>query len=459
MLVTVEDQGKLKRKLSVEVPLADVRQTYDQVFADIRTQVRVPGFRPGKFPRALAEKRFQSLMAQEAVQNLVPKYFDEALKEKALRPATEPRFQNLKIDKTLPLTFDVEFEIFPPFELLPASAYSLSEKPVEVTTEQVDARIADLRKRNATLEDKGAAPAEAGETVTFDFEGKLDGNVFPGGSGLGQRIEVGAGQFLKDFDAQFPGISAAQTKSFDLTFPADYGEATLAGKTVQFTVTAHKVEKPVPAELNAEFFKRFGTIATEAEFRDHIREQVKKEEERTQLSALQQALADQIRAQYTFDVPETSVAELLHQYEHELATSQPEAVQDPQKLEALKEERRKVILGDLRLGFVTNTYADRSDIQVDPEQLRQRFMMQAYMLRQNPSELLKTGYGEQMLNQMRQQMLIAKTLGHLVHVVLGKAVPPEYAAGAPKAEADHDHEGHDHEGHSHEGHGHEEHAH
>jgi trigger factor len=458
MLVTVEDQGKLKRKVSVEVPLADVQQTYDQVFSEIKTHVRVPGFRPGKFPRALAEKRFQSLMAQEAVQNLVPKYFDQALKEKELRPATEPRFQNLKIDKKLPLTFDVEFEIFPPFDLVPPSTFKLEEKPIEITAEQNEARIADLRKRHATLEDKGSAPVENGDTVTFDFEGMLEGVAFPGGSGKGQRIEVGAGQFLKEFDDQFPGMTTGQTKTFDLTFPTDYAEATLAGKTVQFTVTAHKVEKSVPAELNAAFFKQFGAGDTEETFREYIRTQLTKEQERSAQSALQQALADQIRAQYSFDVPEASVDGLLHNYEHELAESNPEALKDPAKLEELKAERRKGILGDMRLDFVADAYARKNDIQVSQNQLRERFMMQAYMMRQNPSELLKSQYGEQMLNHIRQQMLIAKALGHMVYVVLGKEIPPEFAAGAPKEEDagqehDPDHEGHDHD-HDHAGHDH-----
>ena len=453
MQVTVEDQGKLKRKLSVEVPLADVQQTYDQVFADIKTHVRVPGFRPGKFPRALAEKRFQSLMAQEAVQNLVPKYFDQALKDKELRPATEPRFQNLKIDKKLPLTFDVEFEIFPTFELLPPSSFKLEDKPVEVTAEQIEERITDLRKRSSTLEDKGAAPAEAGDTVTFDFEGTRDGVPFPGGSGKGTRIEVGAGQFLKDFDAQFPGMKAGDSKTFDLTFPSDYAEASLAGKTVQFQITAHKVEKSVPAAMNADFFKQFGTAETEEAFRDYVKDQLKREQERTQMSGLQQALADQIKAQYSFEVPESTVHELLHNYEHALQQSNSEDSKDPKKFEELKEERRKAILNDMRLEFVIDAYARKHDLRISQSQLRERFMLQAYMMRQNPSELLKTSYGEQMLSQMRQQMLITKTLGHLVHVVLGKEVPPEYAPGAPK-EDEHDHSAHDHEGHDHEHHDH-----
>ncbi len=468
MHVTVEEQGKLKRKLSVEVPLADVQETYEQVYAEIRTQVRVNGFRPGKFPRALAEKRFQSLMAREAVQNLVPKYFDQALKEKELRPATEPRFQNLLIDKKLPLTFDVEFEIFPTFDLLDDSAFKLEDKPAEVTAEQVEERITQHRRRRASLVDKGTEPAQAGDTVSFDFDGKLDGNAFPGGSGQGQRIEVGAGQFLKDFDAQFPGIAAAQAKSFDLTFPADYAETTLAGKTVQFTITAHKVEKAVPAALDAEFFKEFGALETEDAFREHIKQQLRTEQERTQLAAQQQALADQVKQKYTFEVPESSVERLLHQFEHELERNDPEALKDPKRLEELKEERKQRVLGDLRLDFVTEAYARKHDLQVDPQQLRQRFMMQAYMMRQNPSDLLKTEYGEQMLEYMRQQILGAKVLGHLAHRVLGKPLPPEFAPGAPPEaaagqegaepaghdDATHQEGGHDHASHGHGGHDH-----
>jgi trigger factor len=440
----------------VEVPLSDVQQTYDRVFAEIRTHVRVPGFRPGKFPRALAEKRFQSLMAQEAVQNLVPKYFDEALKQHELRPATEPRFQNLLIDKAQPLKFDVEFEIFPSFYLLPASEFKLDDKPIALDPEQVEQRIAEIRRSRATLEDKGAAPAETGDSVTFDFEGRLDGAPFAGGTGKDQRIEIGASQYLKDFDAQMAGMTAGQTKIFDLTFPADYGDAKIAGKTVQFTVTAHQVNKKIPAALAPELFKEFGGAETEEAFRGHIRQELQDDQERTQVAAHQRALADQLREKYTFEVPESSVERLMHRFEHELERADPEALKDPAKLEELKARRKEAILGDLRLNFVVDLYARKHDVQVDPKHLRMRFMVQAYQAGQNPSELIKTPVGEQMLEQARQQMLAEKVLGHLVFTVLGKSMPPEYAPGAPPDEpgqeeddparhypAEPDHAGHD----------------
>ncbi|MFI5400007.1 MAG: FKBP-type peptidyl-prolyl cis-trans isomerase, partial [SAR324 cluster bacterium] len=130
----------------------------------------------------------------------------------------------------------------------------------------------------------------------FDFEGTLDGKPFPGSSGKDQRSEIGAGHFLKDIEAQFPGMTAEQSKAFDLTFAPDFPQPSLAGKTVQFQVTVHKVEKAVPAALTGEFFARFGKIETEAQFRDAIRERLKGEGESTRLSAWRQSLADQIRA-------------------------------------------------------------------------------------------------------------------------------------------------------------------
>ncbi|MFI5400006.1 MAG: hypothetical protein ACHQZQ_03015 [SAR324 cluster bacterium] len=137
---------------------------------------------------------------------------------------------------------------------------------------------------------------------------------------------------------------------------------------------------------------------------------------------------------YTFDVPESSVAESLHRYEHELAETDPAAAQDAQKVEQLKAERAQAVRGDMRLDFVVEAYARRNDIQVHRARLHQRFSLQALMMRHNPGELLKTSGGERMLKMLHQEMLIEKVLGHLAHVVLGKEIPPEFAAGAPPEE-------------------------
>ena len=128
MQMNVEELGGLKRKISVEVPLTDVEATYDQVYSQIKSQIQVKGFRPGKMPRRMVEKRFQDVMKQEATRSLLPKYFQQALDEMKARPATRPQFDKLEIEQKQPFKFEAEFEIVPSFDLPRISDFSLEEK-------------------------------------------------------------------------------------------------------------------------------------------------------------------------------------------------------------------------------------------------------------------------------------------------------------------------------------------
>ena len=152
MQLNVEELGSLKRRISVEVPLDEVQSTYNEVYAQISGQINVRGFRPGKFPRKMAEKRFQDVMKQEATRSLLPKYFQQALEEMKARPATQPQFENLEIEKTRPFKFEAEFEVVPTFELPKASEFTLKEKPIVVTKKEVAERIEELRNSHAQLE-------------------------------------------------------------------------------------------------------------------------------------------------------------------------------------------------------------------------------------------------------------------------------------------------------------------
>ena len=274
MEVSLEDLGSLKRKISVEVPLSDVEATYESVYAEIRSNIRVDGFRPGKFPRALAEKRFQSLMRQEATRNLLPKYFQQALQEVQVKPATQPNFSNLEIDQKLPFKFQAEFEIIPAFDPPEISGFSLEEKEAELHDGDLDNRIEEMRTARAQLEDKGDEPAETGDSLTFDFEGLIEGEPFPGNRGTDQRMELGAGQFLKDFEENLMGTKGGEEKTFDLTFPEDYAGENLAGKIARFQVQVKKVERKVPPELDAAFFSQFGGMSTLEEFRQAVEKQM-----------------------------------------------------------------------------------------------------------------------------------------------------------------------------------------
>jgi trigger factor len=401
-------------------------------------------------------------MGAEAMQTLVPKYLDQVLKDKQMRMATEPAFQNLDIDQKRPFKFDVEFEVMPDFEPAPITAYKLEEKPVEVTAEQIDKRIEEMRTSRATLEDK-AGPAAAGDWVTFDFEALLNGEAFPGNTGTDQRVEIGSGRYLETLENEMVGLAAGQEKSFDLPFPADYGEDALAGKTAQAKVKVSKVQAKKLPELNADLFKQFGKAETEADFRKEVDERLRAEREQELNREYQDALAEQIKAQHSFEVPESLVERGTEEYLKHEQEHHPELKDDAAKIEQLKAEGTERERGLLRLGYVLSRYATENDIAVGPEELRQRFMFQALMMRQNPEQLLGTPLGDYMPHQIQDQLLTGKTLGHMADRVLGR--PPKTgaaAADAPPAlaslgephvhdhahgpgEHDHEHHGHDHD--------------
>ena len=421
MQVTVAEQDKLKRKLAVEVPLSEVVSAYEEVYARLRANIRIDGFRPGRYPRHLAEKRFQSVMAGEAMQTLVPKYFDQALSELDLRSATEPHFDKLDIDKGRPFRFEVEFEVVPTFALRPSTEFKLTARKPKVSATDIEARIEEIRRSRATLEDKGNAAAEKGDTVTFDFHGTRDGEDFEGGTGINQRVEVGSGQYLPDFDVQFEGIKAGQVKTFELTFPDDYGEASLAGKTVAFEVTAKQVEKKVLPPLDKDFFAQLGGPETLKEFNEHIKSQLLGEQEREVMQGYQNQLTEQIRKQYQFDVPESLIEQQLHEFRHRLSQEDPEALKDAKRLIELSQKERKFIEGNLRLAYVIDALSREYDVKAEKEEVNQRFYMQAYMMRQNPAELLKSPTGHRMLMQIEQGITTGKALERLANEVLNRA--------------------------------------
>lgn len=430
MDLNVEELGGLKRKISVEVPLTDVEATYDQVYSQIKGQIKVKGFRPGKMPRQIVEKRFQDVMKQEATRSLLPKYFQQALEEMKARPATQPQFDNLEIDKSQPFKFVAEFEVIPSFDLPDISRFSIKEKKVEVKPKDVKDRLEELRGSRAVMEDKHDAPAEKGDVVTIDFEGKLDGEPFEGNSGMDQRIELGVERFLKDFEEPLVGAVAGDRKMLDVTFPKDYAEQSLAGKTAQFDVHVKMVEKKVPPELDEAFYSQFGQFASLEEFKENITGQIRQERERSIQSEYQQQISDQVKAQYSFDLPETLVEQMLKEFEHQLGHDEPEVVKDKKKLASRKKQETETIKQNMRLNYVIDEWARQHDISASKEEVQQRFFMQAYMMQQKPADLVNTPYGETMLYQIEQQIMTSKVLEDVCSKVLGKDKPADDESGA-----------------------------
>jgi len=418
MKATIEEQDNLKRRIAIEVPNEDVREVYHAIYAQMRISMRINGFRKGKYPQHLFEKRFREVMEGEAMQKLVPRYYQQALEQLDMTPATEPSIDKLEIDKKKPFKFEVTFEVAPEFDLPTGADFSLDNPPIKVSAKDIEARIDEMRMARAALEEK-KGKAEDGDVVTFDFKGYIDRVAFDGGTAENQRIEIGAGQYLPDFEENIRGMKAGESKSFPITFPDDYPGKEVAGKEADFDVTVHKVEKKVPAVLDDAFYGQFGEeVKDAATFNDYIKGQLEREEEGKRRGTHHEALMEQLRAWAKFDVPESLVAKELDEFVHRLSHDEPDVLANEKEFEKRRKEEESNARGNIRAVFALNRLAREYGIEVDKNQIEQQFAMQCYMMGQRPDQVLKSELGERLLMSLERNAVMSGTLDRLTEEVL-----------------------------------------
>jgi trigger factor len=270
----------LERRIEMSVARADVDRDVEQRLKRLSRTVKIAGFRPGKVPMKMVAQQYGYQAHSEALNEAVQRVFSEQVRSKNLRVAGYPKIEAKPATSDSQLEFSAVFEIYP--EIVPADvSTSVIEKPVLTVSEaEVDKTLDVLRKQRTTYEMTDRA-AEKNDRATIDFTGRKDGEVFQGGEAKDHVVIVGGGQMLPEFDAQLDGVTVGQTKTFDLTFPAEYQATELAGATVQFEVTIKKIEAAVLPAIDADFAKSLGITDGDlekmrAEVRSNLEREVKK---------------------------------------------------------------------------------------------------------------------------------------------------------------------------------------
>lgn len=259
--------------LTVEVSAEKVSEGLDAAFQKVVKQVSVPGFRKGKMPRGMFEKRFgvESLY-QDALDILLPEAYGSAIDETGIEPVDRPDIDVKQMEKGKELIFKATVTVKPEVTLGEYKGLEVEALETNVTDEDVANELKTLQERQAELVVKEESPAENGDTVVLDFEGFVDGEAFEGGQAENHSLELGTGSFIPGFEEQLVGVKAGESKDVEVTFPEEYHAAELAGKPATFKVTVHEIKGKELPELDDEFAK---DVDDEVETLDALKEKIK----------------------------------------------------------------------------------------------------------------------------------------------------------------------------------------
>ncbi|MDZ4199315.1 MAG: trigger factor, partial [Kiritimatiellia bacterium] len=278
MKIDMESVGPCRRKLQVEVPAEAVDREFDAAAAAYVRGATVPGFRKGKAPRAVVERRFSKEILAEVRDAVVPRAYHEALKEKKLDPVEILDFQEPELARGKGAAFSVTIEVAPEFDLPDYKNYTLQAAVEPVTDVQVTEMFDSLRRQHAKYEDVTDRPAQADDLVEVDFKGTIDGKpideIDPSAKGLGQAsgfwVSLNDHAFLPGFAAGLTGVAIGEERTIQSAFPETFTAKAIAGKTAVFQVTAKAIRHAVLPEINADYLSKFG-VSTEADLRAQIR--------------------------------------------------------------------------------------------------------------------------------------------------------------------------------------------
>ncbi|ABO24375.1 trigger factor [Shewanella loihica] len=256
MQVSVETTQGLERRLTISVPAEQIEKAVSDSLKNEAKRARIPGFRPGKVPVSVINKRYGKAIRQEITGEVMQRNFIEAIIAEKLNPAGAPTFVPGETDAEN-FQFVATFEIYPEVELKGLDAIEVEQPTAEVTDADVDAMIETLRKQHATFEAVEREAAE-GDKAKIDFVGSIDGEEFEGGKAEDFELQLGSGRMIPGFESGVEGHKAGEAFDIDVTFPEDYHAENLKGKVAKFAITLKEVQAANLPEVNDEFAKLFG---------------------------------------------------------------------------------------------------------------------------------------------------------------------------------------------------------
>lgn len=375
-------------ELEIPITASELAAAEDRAFRKLVKNVRLPGFRQGKVPRKVFEQAYGAdAITHQAMEDVLPEAYAKAVREHDLEPVERPRMEVVEETEGRPTRLKATVEVRPEIELGQYKGIAVTRPPLTVSDEDVDRSLEALAKERATLVPVNRA-AQEGDVVTIDYAGAIDGEAFEGGTASGQTTELREGRFIPGFVAGIVGMNPGETREVEATFPAEYGEASLAGKTAVFTVTLHDVKQLELPPIDDAFAASISNAASLEELRADVRRRLEAIAESRARRIVGNALIERLLAQHEVPLPATMVEHELDQAMNDAAANAGRAGStleayleesgktESQMREELRAEAERRVKGTLlieHIAKVERIVATPADVQEELEAMARQY--------------------------------------------------------------------------------------
>jgi trigger factor len=415
-----------KHEIEITVPVEEIAAETNRVIAKIQLKARLPGFRPGKAPASLIRSKFAKEVREDVLENLLPKHFNQKVKEEELQVVGQPNVKDVHFHEGEPLRFTAEFEVAPSIELGEYRGVTVHYAEPEVTEEDVEKRLDEIRDQKAEFINAEPRPAVDGDHAVVALD-SLSGVEEP----IHQEemvLHVGDKDTLPGFTEALRGMSPDEEKEFEVTYPGDYGQERLAGKTIQFRLKLKMIRTKELPDLNDEFAHDLGDYPTIGDLREAIRKSIFHEREHMAQQKAKDELLDQLIEAHDFPVPEVYIerqieAQVKQQFQ-ELSTRGV----DPTKLKIdwakLKESQRPKATHDVKGTLLIDKIAERETIHATNDEVDHEVQRIAKQERQPVAAIRKKLEKDGILGRIAYRIRGDKTLSFLFEHARKEAPEP-----------------------------------
>ena len=421
MKTKVKPTAENEVELSVEIPPETVKKAYERTVSHLRGELQMPGFRKGHVPRDMVVVHFgPELIRGEALEEAIPEWGDEALREAGLYDDVvgTTDLQAGPLDETAGYSFSLKVQMMPTPVLGAYKGLEVPKRAVDVSDAQVDAQLAMLQERLASLQPVEDRAVQHGDFVLMDLSGIRDGELVEGAQGTDQMFEVGRGNLIPGFEEELVGVERGTEKSFDVTFPEDYQAEELAGQPATFKVAVKEIKTKIVPELDDAFAADVSEFETMNELRADVLTRLEAAAEAGAQREFRAAAVDKAVTDATVAVPSSMIDREAHRLYHELEESVGErgltmdvylGVLEKSE-EEVEEELRPQAELVIKRRLVLDAIAAAEELSVSDDEMLEIIRSDAKALDRDPLQLIADLRESGRQEAVRAEMLLAKTV-------------------------------------------------